>query len=144
MITVTQWPTSINVATGILTNPNPDQCRAAGYELYVPPTPPSLEEIEAAQTLSLQALASEYTAQVARTTRIEALRENYRATTRQFCELAGLTPVDKLDTPEIQAAILAAGQDMTALPLTQLAFMLFVLITDLRRATGADNAWDSI
>ena len=75
--------------------------------------------------------------------RIEALRLEYKNTTHQFCTLAEISIVDKLDTPDIQTQIAIASDGIKALPLTQLAFKLFILITDLRRLDG-DDAWDKI
>lgn len=74
---------------------------------------------------------------------ILAARQSYRDTTHQFCTLAGIAIVDKLDTPQIQITIQSAGTGPLALPLTQLAFALYVQIGDLRRLDG-DDAWDRI
>ena len=74
---------------------------------------------------------------------ILAARQSYRDTTRQFCSLASIPVTDKLDTPQVQLAIQSAGTGSLALPLTQLAFALYVQIGDLRRLDG-DDAWDRI
>ena len=74
---------------------------------------------------------------------ILAARQAYRDTTRRFCVVADIAVVDKLDTPAVQSAVQAAGSGPTAFPFTQLAFALFVQISDLRRMDG-DSAWDRI
>ena len=43
---VREWPKSIATAEGIICNPTPEQCRQAGYELYVQPTAEEIAEQE--------------------------------------------------------------------------------------------------
>lgn len=74
---------------------------------------------------------------------VAALRAAYVNATHQFCQIAGLPVVNKLDVADVQKAVADAGVSPTALPLTQLSLQLFVLINDLRRADGED-AWDRI
>ena len=131
---VAKWPESIRTENGIICNPSPEQCREAGYELYVqPPTPEQIAEQAAAEA--------------ARVAVIEALREQYRQTCNGFCQLAGLTVVDKFeDESVITAAIEAANtaENYTlALRLTQLAMALQFAITELRRKDG-DDCWDRL
>lgn len=157
---VAKWPDSLPTDGGVTFHPTPEQCRAAGLELIAnqpPPPPPTAEQIAAQQAAEAAAASNQQVqaaawsnqqaaamaAGAARTNAILSLRKAYRDTTHQFCSVAGLTVADKLDTPAIQTAIQAAGTGPTALPLTQLAFALFVTITDLRRLDG-DDAWDRI
>ncbi len=152
---VAQWPTTITTDDGVTFNPSPEQCRAAGYELLAnqPAPVPTPDDIAAqaaaaaaasnAQAVALSNAITQAAASVAKSNAVISLRQSYRNTTHQFCTVAGLAVVDKLDTPAIQAAINAAGTGPLALPLTQLALALFATITDLRRADG-DDAWDRI
>ena len=100
-------------------------------------------EQAAAQVVTEQAITEARAAQNERVARIEGLRAFYRDTTHAFCTLAEIVEVDKLDSPDIAAAVQAAGTGPIALPLTQLAFSLFVQIIDLRRLDG-DDAWERI
>jgi hypothetical protein len=53
---VNQWPKTIETADGIICNPTPDQCRQAGYELYVPPTAEEIAEQERIERERIEAL----------------------------------------------------------------------------------------
>lgn len=136
-IKVLAWPSSISTPDGIVCNPTPEQCAAAGYELIVPPT---AEEI-AARTAERERAAAELKA------RVEALRAAYRSAANRFCQIAGIPVVDKFeDETTVQTAIEAAnaaGDMAQALGLTQLALALNNAITELRRKDG-DDAWERI
>lgn len=136
-IKVLHWPSTIIVDGGIVCNPTPEQCAAAGYELV---TPPTAEEI-AAQQAARDKAAAELRA------RVETLRAAYRASTNRFCQVAGITVVDKFeDEAAIQTAIEAAnaaGNMAQSLALTQLALALNNAIGELRRKDG-DDAWERI
>jgi hypothetical protein len=134
---VNQWPTHINIDGGILCNPTPEQCRQAGYELYVQPT---AEEIAEQERLIREQME-------AHTAEVEALRTDYRNAVAQFCTVAGLPIVAKFeDTTAMRMAIenANAGKNVEQiLGLTQLALTLQNLITELRRKDG-DDAWSRI
>jgi len=53
---VKEWPKSIETADGIICNPTPEQCRQAGYELYVPPTAEEIAERERIERERIEAL----------------------------------------------------------------------------------------
>lgn len=78
---------------------------------------------------------------------VDRLRAKYRQTCNGFCQLSGLTVVDKFeDESVITAAIEAANASENytlALRLTQLAMALQFTITELRRKDG-DDAWERI
>jgi hypothetical protein len=147
---VNEWPNQIVTSDGSTINPTPEQCREAGYELESNRPPPTAEEIAAEQAAVAEAeqQANEQAAQLeqmelARLAAIQAIRDSYKQATQQFCGIAGLPIADKLDTPDIEAAIQVAGTSPTALPLTQLAFKLYVTINELKKLDGED-AWDHI
>ena len=80
---------------------------------------------------------------------IAELRAKYIATTHQLCAVCGITQQDKLDVPDIEAAVqsvnvaaIQGGID-NRIAVTQLCIALDIIITDLRRIDG-DNAWDKI
>ncbi len=140
MIYVNEWPKSIKTADGQIFNPTPNQCRAAGYELVANKP----QDVIDAENAAAQAQAEE---QAAHDALVEGLRTKYRQTCNGFCQLAGLTVVDKFeDESVITAAIEAANtaENYTlALRLTQLAMALQFTITELRRKDG-DDAWERI
>ena len=141
---VTKWPTVLHTDAGIVCNPTPEQCRAAGFELAVPPTP---EEFAAQAAQAAEAAAAQERMASLLAAYVDALRTAYRDACNQFCVLAGLPVVNKFeDASTVMAAIEAAnaGEDtMKALKLTQLALRLDNLITELRRKDG-DDAWERI
>ena len=78
---------------------------------------------------------------------VEGLRAKYRQICNGFCQLAGLTVVDKFEdesviTTAIEAANTAENY-MLALRLTQLAMALQFTITELRRKDN-DDAWERL
>lgn len=133
---VDEWPRVI----GMTANPTAEQCRAAGYEL----TANKPQEVIDAENAAAQAQAEQ---QEAHDALVAGLRAKYRQTCNGFCQLAGLTVVDKFeDESVITAAIEAANtaENYTlALRLTQLAMALQFAITELRRKDG-DDAWERI
>lgn len=133
---VNEWPRVI----GMTVNPTPEQCRAAGYELNVNKP----QDVIDAENAAAQERAEEHAAHDAL---VEGLRVKYRQTCNGFCQLSGLTVVDKFeDESVITAAIEAANtaENYTlALRLTQIAMALQFAITELRRKDG-DDAWERI
>jgi hypothetical protein len=133
---VNEWPRVI----GMTVNPTAEQCREAGYELTAN-KPQDVIDAEAALA------AQEAQEQAAHDALVEGLRVKYRQTCNGFCQLSGLTVVDKFeDESVITAAIEAANSSENytlALRLTQLAMALQFTITELRRKDG-DDAWDRI
>lgn len=133
---VEHWPRVI----GMTVNPTAEQCRAAGYELVANKP----QEVIDAENAAAQAQAEE---QAAHDAMVEGLRVKYRQTCNGFCQLAGITVVDKFeDESVITAAIEAANtaENYTlALRLTQLAMALQFAITELRRKDG-DDAWERL
>ena len=133
---VDEWPRVI----GMTVNPTAEQCRAAGYELVANKP----QEVIDAENAAAQAQAEE---QAAHDALVAGLRAKYRQTCNGFCQLAGLTVVDKFeDESVITAAIEAANtaENYTlALRLTQLAMALQFTITELRRKDG-DDAWERL
>lgn len=131
---VREWPKTISTADGIICNPTPDQCRQAGFELYVPPTAEEMAEQERIERERIEAHTAE----------VEALRQDYRNAVAQFCTVAGIPIVAKFeDTTAMRTAIETAnagGNVQQILGLTQLALTLQNLITELRRKDG-DDAW---
>jgi len=125
---------------GTTVNPTAEQCRAAGYEL----TANKPQEVIDAEQAAAQAQAEQ---QDAHDALVAGLRAKYRQTCNGFCQLAGLTVVDKFeDESVITAAIEAANtaENYTlALRLTQLAMALQFAITELRRKDG-DDCWERI
>jgi hypothetical protein len=136
IIYVNEWPKVI----GMTVNPTPEQCRAAGYELTAN-KPQDVIDAEAAQ------VAQAAQEQAAHDALVEGLRAKYRQTCNGFCQLSGLTVVDKFeDESVITTAIEAANTSENytlALRLTQLAMALQFTITELRRKDG-DDAWERI
>jgi hypothetical protein len=134
---VNEWPKTITTEAGIICNPNPEQCRAAGYELSVQPTP---EEIE--QQAALQAAQ-----EAAHMEAIEDLRKDYRFAVERFCMLAGIQIVSKFEDEEIMKAAIesanAGGNIQQILGLTQLSIAIQNSIIELRRKDG-DDAWQRI
>jgi hypothetical protein len=137
---VDQWPRVI----GMTANPTAEQCRAAGYELTANKPQDVIDAEQAAIEQAAQAQAEQ---QAAHDALVEGLRAKYRQTCNGFCQLAGITVVDKFeDESVITAAIEAANtaENYTlALRLTQLAMALQFAITELRRKDG-DDAWERI
>jgi hypothetical protein len=133
---VNEWPRVV----GMTVNPTPEQCRAAGYELTAN-KPQDVIDAEAAQ------VAQAAQEQAAHDALVEGLRAKYRQTCNGFCQLSGLTVVDKFeDESVITTAIEAANTSENytlALRLTQLAMALQFTITELRRKDG-DDAWERI
>lgn len=133
---VDEWPRVI----GMTVNPTPEQCRAAGYELTINKP----QDVIDAENAAAQAQAEQ---QAAHDALVEGLRAKYRQTCNGFCQLSGLTVVDKFeDESVITAAIEAANtaENYTlALRLTQLAMALQFTITELRRKDG-DDCWERI
>ena len=133
---VDQWPRRI----GLIYSPTPEQCRAAGYEL----TANKPQDVIDAENAAIEQAAQE---QAAHDALVEGLRAKYRQTCNGFCQLAGITVVDKFeDESVITAAIEAANtaENYTlALQLTQLAMALQFAITELRRKDN-DDAWERI
>jgi len=134
---VNKWPETIKTEGGIICNPTPDQCIAAGYELHIPLTAEELAE-RAAQAQEAESI---------RMAEIEALRAQYRATVNAFCLLSGIPVVDKFESAQTVAdAITAAnagGDIQQIMGLTQAALFIQNLITELRRK-DFDDAWDRI
>lgn len=134
MITVREWPTTIETALGIICNPTPQQCMDAGYVLEVPKT---AEELEA-ERLAQEKIEAD------RITEIEGIRNQYRDACRNFCAVAGISVVDKFeDTDIIQTEIQkanAGGDLLKIISLTQLAILIDNRINELRRKDG-DDAW---
>ena len=134
---VHEWPRSIRLNGVPICNPTPDQCRQAGYELYVPPTAEEIAEQERIERERIEAHAAE----------VEALRQDYRNAVAQFCTVAGIPVVAKFeDTTAMRTAIETAnagGNVQQILGLTQLALTLQNVITELRRKDG-DDAWSRI
>ena len=133
---VDEWPRVI----GMTANPTAEQCRAAGYEL----TANKPQDVIDAENAAIEQAAQE---QAAHDALVEGLRVKYRQTCNEFCQLAGITVVDKFeDESVITAAIEAANaaENYTlALRLTQLAMALQFAITELRRKDG-DDAWERL
>lgn len=133
---VNEWPRVI----GMTVNPTAEQCRAAGYEL----TANKPQEVIDAENAAAQSQAEQ---QAAHDALVERLRAKYRQICNGFCQLSGLTVVDKFeDESVITAAIEAANSSENhtlALRLTQLAMALQFTITELRRKDG-DDAWERI
>lgn len=133
---VNEWPKVI----GMTVNPTAEQCREAGYELTAN-KPQELIDAEAAHA------AQEAQEQAAHDALVAALRAKYRQTCNGFCQLSGLTVVDKFeDESVVTAAIEAANSSENytlALRLTQLAMALQFTITELRRKDG-DDAWERV
>lgn len=134
---VQEWPKTISTPDGIICNPTPEQCRQAGYELAIAPTP---EEIARRQAQIAQEEAERLEA-------INLLRTLYREAVAQFCQLTGREVVTKLaDESAIADAINQAnaqGNFQLSLGLTQIGLRLQHLITELRRKDG-DDAWARI
>ena len=133
---VDQWPRRI----GLIYSPTPEQCRAAGYELNVNKPQDMID----AENAAAQAQAEE---QAAHDALVAGLRAKYRQTCNGFCQLAGITVVDKFEdesviTSAIEAANTAENYTL-ALRLTQLAMALQFTITELRRKDN-DDAWERI
>ena len=139
IIYVNQWPTQLATSDGVIYNPTPEICRDNGYELESNRPPPTPEEI-AAQQAAQQ--AADKLAQDA-LDRLNAMRQSYRNIANQFCTVANIPIVDKLDIPTIQNALITIGQGPNALMASQLAFELYVQINELRRVDG-DDAWERI
>ena len=133
---VDEWPRVI----GMTANPAAEQCRAAGYEL----ASNKPQDVIDAENAAAQAQAEQ---QEAHDALVEGLRAKYRQTCNGFCQLAGLTVVDKFEdesviTTAIEAANTAENYTL-ALRLTQLAMALQFAITELRRKDN-DDAWERI
>ena len=133
---VDQWPSVI----GMTVNPTAEQCREAGYELVANKP----QDVIDAENAAAQAQAEQQSAHDAL---VEGLRAKYRQTCNGFCQLSGLTVVDKFeDESVVTAAIEAANSSENytlALRLTQLAMALQFTITELRRKDG-DDAWERV
>lgn len=56
---VAQWPDRLTVNGGVLFNPSPTQCRAAGYELSANKLPPTAEELAAIATAQSNAIIAQ-------------------------------------------------------------------------------------
>jgi len=141
---VREWPKSIETAEGIICNPTPEQCRQAGYELYVPPT---AEEIAEQERDTVRIINENAIKELRRSDEISALRQDYRNAVAQFCTIAGIPVVAKFeDTTAMRTAIETANAGKNVeqiLGLTQLALTLQNIITELRRKDG-DGAWARI
>jgi len=148
---VNQWPTHINVEGGIICNPTPEQCRQAGFELFVPPTAEEIaeqERIEAERLAEIERIKAENAVcESDRLAKVEILRDNYRSLVARFCQVAGIETVTKFeDETVIMREIEKANgeQNITkSLGLTQLSIGIKNAIDELRRKDGFD-AWEKI
>lgn len=120
-----------------------------GYLPYVPATPPEPEtdyHYEAAYAIVDGVLVQSWN-KVADPSLVVYLRNQYRTTTNNFCQLAGIEIVNKFEdsTTIIDTVNIAnvSGDIMLALKLTQAAVTLQNLIIELRRIDG-DDAWERI
>lgn len=92
-IYVDAWPTQLNGPDGVIYNPTPEQCEAAGYVLGVDPN-----------IAVMQAAAAQAEAQ--RTAKIQAYRDAYANATAQLCALAGIPAVRVLTMEQVQTAVM--------------------------------------
>lgn len=144
---VNEWPKTIATADGIICNPTPEQCRQAGYELAVPPTAEEIALMEAQKAQEeAERVRQNEIAQAQWLAEVEGLRQDYRILCNQFCQVAGVPVVDKLEKSAVKTEIEkanAGGNSQQILSLMQLAMALDSAITDLRRKDG-DDAWERI
>ena len=152
---VQQWPDCLPVPGGVTFHLSAEQCRAAGLELIAnrpPPPPPTAAEIAAQQTAESAALSNQQAAAIAESNRqavataagiaktntILALRQSYRDTTAQLCQMAGVPVVPVLSMTQVQTAVMPLLSGQNAATVNGLITLLTNLEGKLCREDGND------
>jgi hypothetical protein len=101
-IYVETWPNQVKVDDGVAIRPTPEMCRAAGYELIANRPQAEIDaELSALETIKSNAIIKA----TERENKINAIRENYRTTTKALCREINITETNILYAVDIETIV---------------------------------------
>lgn len=103
------------------------------------------EAKEAYQAAQIASQAAAELIEADRQLRINALRSSYRNCMHNFCELAGIDIVDKIENPSVMIEIINNSEGDIKQQLFMLSMQIKFCLDELRRPSlDGDDAWDRI